>query len=92
MDPLLNPFLQYGAIGAFLAVMIALAYQLIKREQVRADALAAEVQRLNNVMMEKTVPALVEATKAVTAAQSILQSIQYQKDIEAAATAKAKTP
>lgn len=90
MDKALEPFLQYGAIGAMLVVLFLFARTLLLREQARADASAAEVQRLNTLIQEKTIPALIAATQAVTTAQTVLQSFNYQRDVEAAA--KARTP
>jgi len=83
--PNLDPLLQYGAIGVFAILLIVFARTLLLREQQRGDAAAAEVIRLNNLMQEKTIPALIAATQAIAAAQNILQQIQYQRDVEAAA-------
>lgn len=92
MDPLIEPLLQYGVGGIILAMLIVFARSQVLREQQRADALAAEVNRLNTLMQEKTIPALLGATQALATAQTILQSFQYQRDIEAAAAARAKQP
>lgn len=92
MDPLIEPLLQYGVGGIILAMLIVFARSQVLREQQRADALATEVNRLNTLMQEKTIPALIAATQAVATAQTILQSIKYQQDIDAAAAARAKQP
>lgn len=86
MDKLLEPLLQYGAIGVFLALLVIFARSQVLREQKRADDSASEVIRLNNIMQEKTIPALIAATQAIASAQAILQQIQYQKDVENAAS------
>lgn len=86
MPPYLEPLMQYGALGAIAIVLIIFARTLLRREQDRGDASAAEVIRLNTIMQEKTIPALLQATQAIAAAQTILQQIQYQRDVEAAAT------
>lgn len=83
MDPLLEPLLQYGVLGIFAVLLILFSRSLLKREQDRADGLAVENLRLNTLMQEKIIPALTAATQAIIAAQSILESIQYQRDIEA---------
>ena len=88
MDPFLSPLLVYGPLGVIAAIMIEFARRLIRREQERADKLAAEVTRLNDIMITTTVPALVNATSAVTAAHALLQSVKYQQDIDAAAAAR----
>lgn len=82
----LEPLLQYGILGVFAVLLILFAQTLLKREQQRGDASAAEVIRLNTIMQEKTIPALIAATQAIAAAQTILQQIQYQRDVESAAS------
>lgn len=85
MDEYLEPILQYGAIGAIAIALFMFARGLLLREQQRGDAAAAEVQRLNNMIQERVIPALMTATQAISASQAILQGIQYKRDIEAAA-------
>lgn len=84
MDPYLAPLLQYGVLGVFAILLIVFARTLLKREQDRSDTSAAEVIRLNTLMQEKIIPALVTATNAIVASQTILQAIQYQRDVEVA--------
>lgn len=85
--------LQYGAVGAVALTLGFFARTLIKREQERADRLEveakearlaynAEVSRLNTLIQEKTIPALLTATSAINNSQQLLQSLQYQRDIE----------
>lgn len=85
--------LQYGAVGAVALTLGLFARTLIKREQERADRLEVdakearqqyntEVSRLNTLIQEKTIPALLTATQAIQASQQLLQSLQYQRDIE----------
>lgn len=85
MDPVLQPLLQYGVLGIFAVLLIGFSRSLLKREQDRADRSEAEVLRLNTIMQEKTIPALTLATQALLESQKLLQAIQYQRDIEAAA-------
>ena len=92
MEKLLEPLLQYGVLGVFAAILVVFARSLLLREQKRADDSAAEVTRLNNLMTERTIPALIAATQAVATAQTILQGIKYQQDVDAAAAAKAAKP
>ena len=84
MDPILKPLLQYGVLGIFSILLILFARQAVKREQMRADALEAENKRLNTVMQEKIIPALTLATQAIVSAQTVMQGIQYQRDVERA--------
>lgn len=86
---------QYGVLGIFTIILVYLAYVFIKREQRKSDECTAEnqskdleIQRLNNVMIEKMVPALISATQSILASQTIMQKIQYQKDVEMATLKK----
>lgn len=74
--------LQYGILGIFAGLMLILVRTLLKREQERSDTLAAEVTRLNTLIQDKAIPALVLATSAITESQRLLQAIQYQRDVE----------
>jgi hypothetical protein len=73
---------QYGAIGVMLLVLGLFAKTLISREQLRSDRLESEVNRLNTLIQEKTIPALVSATQAIQASQQLLQAVQYQRDVD----------
>lgn len=88
VDPL-APLLQYGVLGIFVVILVLFGRTLIKREQDRADAEHTENLRLNQLIQEKTMPALISATEAIRASQSILQTMQYQRDLEQAAAAAA---
>ncbi len=81
-------FLQYGAIGAILVATLLFTKTSIKREQDRADRQEAEVKRLNDLLVDKTIPALVAATQAIQASQSLVQRMQYMRDIELEARKK----
>ena len=74
--------LQYGAVGAMLCIVAVFAWRLIQREQHRSDRLDAEVTRLNGVIQEKVIPALVTANQTIADAQQLLQTLQYQRDVE----------
>ena len=87
-DPL-SSLMQYGVLGIFSVLLIIFGRSLIKREQDRADRLDEEVTRLNNLIQEKTIPALLSATQAIQASQAILQAMQYERDVQAAAASKA---
>lgn len=84
VDPL-TPLLEYGILGILAVILILFVKALLKREQTRADAEHAENLRLNQLIQEKTIPALVSATQAIQSAQAILQAMQYQQDVAEAA-------
>jgi hypothetical protein len=71
---------QYGAIGIMLVVVGFFAKKMVVREQVRADRLELEVTRLNTLVQERTIPALVAATEAIQASQQLLLTMQYQRE------------
>lgn len=66
---------QYGALGAmviFAGVIIRVLFQretqAHERERERADRMEAEVQRLNQVIQERMLPIMHEATQAISEA------------------------
>jgi len=96
LDPVpvdsITGLVQYGAIGIILVLLVTVSRSLIKREQDRADRLDLEVTRLNSLIQEKTIPALLSATQAVQASQALLQSMQYERDVAAAASKRGELP
>ncbi len=81
----LGQLLNYGVLGIFAVLLVLFARTLLKREQDRGDTAQAEVTRLNNLIQDKIIPALIGATGAVTSAQTILQTLKYKQDVEDAA-------
>jgi len=80
----------YGILGIFAVVLLIVARALLLREQKRADEEHAEVLRLNGLMQEKFLPALISATQAIAASQSLLQALQFKQQVEAEAARKAQ--
>ena len=77
---------QYGSLGALASALVAgqllvLRYVLAP-ERDRANRLETEVARLNGTIQEKTIPALVEATRVVTESQTLLRDIQRERELE----------
>ena len=79
---------QYGVLGIFCLILVVVARSFIKREQDRADRLEAEVIRLNTVIQEKTIPALLSATEAIKSSQMLLQSVQLEREVAAAVASR----
>jgi hypothetical protein len=67
---------QYGVLGIFAMLLVWFARFMIARETARADRLEAEVVRLNNVIQEKVIPALMSATGAVEESTEMLRDMQ----------------
>lgn len=83
LAPAIASLLQYGVLGAFTVILLIYTQGAIRRERERGDAAEAEVRRLNALAQDKTIPALVSATQAIAQAQAVLQTIQYQRELEA---------
>lgn len=77
---------QYGSLGALASALVAgqllvLRY-VLSPERDRANRLELEVARLNETIQEKTIPALVEATRVVAESQVLLRDIQRERELE----------
>jgi hypothetical protein len=73
---------QYGVLGAVTFVLIVYARTTTKRETDRSDRLEAEVFRLNQMIAEQVVPALVSATSAMQASQQLVADLQRTTDFD----------
>lgn len=67
---------QYGVLGVFAVLLVWFARLMITRETARADRLEAEVVRLNNIIQEKVIPALMSATGSVEESTEMLRDLQ----------------
>lgn len=81
-----DTFAQYGSLGALASALVAgqllvLRYVLTP-ERDRANRLETEVARLNETIQDKTIPALVEATRVVSESQVLLRDIQRERELE----------
>jgi hypothetical protein len=75
---------QYGVLGVFALLLILFAKISYKRETDRADRLEAEVVRLNNLIIDRVIPALGSATSVVEDATDLLRSMQRERELERA--------
>lgn len=82
---------QYGVLGIFAILLILFAKTSYKRETDRADRLEQEVLRLNNLIIERVIPALTSATNAVEDATELLRSVQREREINALNERDART-
>lgn len=71
-------------MGALLAILLFVAWTLIRREQKRGDDLATENRELHAFIRTTNTPALVQATGALERTFQALQTLQTQRDVEAA--------
>src|SRR5689334_15273979 len=84
-DPITNAqsvFLQYGAIGAILLVLLWFAYGAIKRERDATDSerdRAKEAEQaladLNALMRTEVIPVLTKATEATTQVTEVVRKV-----------------
>ncbi len=77
----LTVFAQYGVLGVIAAILIFFARGAHQREQQRADRLEAENRRLNEVILERVIPALTSATRAAEEAAELLGVMQREREL-----------
>lgn len=70
---------QYGVLGVFAILLILFARISYKRETDRSDRLEAEVKRLNDLIQEKAIPALMSATGAVEESAAMMRAMQIRE-------------
>ena len=86
-------FAQYGAVGAiaFLGILFARnaykreadrADRAYKQESDRADRMEAENRRLNDLILERVIPAMTAATSAAQDSAQLLATMQRDREIE----------
>lgn len=73
---------QYGVLGVFAVLLIWFARFMINRETARADRLEQEVLRLNNIIQDKVIPALLSATGAVEQSTEMFRDLQREMRVD----------
>lgn len=68
----LTVFAQYGILGVIAAMLIWFAKGAHQRERDRADRLGEENQRLNTILLDRVIPALLAATRAAEESAELL--------------------
>lgn len=69
---------QYGVLGIATYLLGRFALGAYNREKERADANAAEVARLNQLIQDKYVPALEASRNALESTTEVLTEVQRQ--------------
>jgi hypothetical protein len=77
--PYLTGLYQLGAVGVILSIFLWFAWQVYKRERERADASAAEVTRLNQLIQDRYVPSLEESSHALRDSAALLAVLRDQR-------------
>lgn len=76
---------QYGVLGVFAVVLLLFARISYRRETERADRLEAEVIRLNNLIIDRAVPALTAAAQAAEEATHLMRELQREREMNSRA-------
>lgn len=76
---------QYGILGILVAALASGKFvvprYVLDRERERADRLEAENVRLNNVIQEKAIPAIVQAATAVKDSQMLVAEVRHEREV-----------
>lgn len=72
---------QYGILGIFTGILIWFAKGAIQRERDRADRLEEETRRLNALMTDKVIPALLSASHAAEESANLLSALQREREL-----------
>jgi hypothetical protein len=73
-------FAQYGVLGVIAVILIWFAKSAHQRERDRADRMEAENKRLNELVLERVIPALTSATHAIEESGELLNAIQRERE------------
>lgn len=84
--PQLPVFAQYGLLGiGFAAIasgwLLAPRY-VLDRERARADRMEEENRRLNTLIQEKAIPAIVDASNAVRDSTLLVHDMKREREIQ----------
>jgi len=74
-------FAQYGILGIIAAMLIWFAKGAHQRERDRADRLEEENRRLNNLLLDRVIPALMSATRAAEESAELMSAIQREREV-----------
>lgn len=77
----LNVFAQYGVLGLVSSGLIWFARGAHQRERDRGDRLEGENQRLNGMIIDRVIPALLSATRATEEAGNLLSAMQREREL-----------
>lgn len=76
----LTVFAQYGVLGIIAALLIWFAKGAHQRERDRADRMEAENKRLNELILDRVIPALTSATRAAEESAELLNALQRERE------------
>lgn len=70
---------QYGVLGIVAVGLIIFAKGAHQRERDRADRMEAENKRLNELILERVIPALTSATRVAEQSGELLRAMQEDR-------------
>ncbi len=74
-------FAQYGVLGIFAFMLVIFAKGAHQRERDRADRMEAENKRLNELILDRVIPALSSATRAAEESAELLNALQREREL-----------
>lgn len=74
-------FAQYGVLGILAALLIMFAKGAHQRERDRADRMEAENKRLNELILDRVIPALTSATRAAEESTELLNAVHRERQL-----------
>lgn len=72
-------FAQYGVLGVVAVLLIWFAKGAHQRERDRADRMEEENKRLNAILLDRVIPALLAATRAAEESAELLNVLQRER-------------
>lgn len=84
-------FAQFGAVGAIAVMGIWFARGAHQRERERADKAEAENRRLQDLIIERVIPAVAAASRAAEESAAILAAVQRERELAALAGQQRRT-
>ena len=73
-------FAQYGVLGVLAILLIWFAKGAYQRERDRSDRLEQENKHLNELVLERVIPALTSATHAIQESAQLLNALQRERE------------
>jgi hypothetical protein len=71
---------QYGPLGVITALLIWFSRGAHQRERDRADRLEEENKRLNGIILERVIPAVIAATHVAEESAELLREFQWRRE------------
>lgn len=74
-------FAEYGVLGIIALMLIIFAKGAHQRERDRADRMEAENKRLNELILDRVIPALTSATRAAEESAELLNAVHRERQL-----------